>query len=624
MPPQTNKTRRSHKLPPWLGPAGLVIGLVALLALIYYFNFTQDDAYITFRYAANYAAGHGLVYNIGEQVEGYTNFLWTILMILGRLAGFELVLFSKVLGTLFGLGTIILCYVLGRFLFAEAPYPWRSLLPGLSALFLGLTLSFAYWTVAGLETAAFSFMVTASLYAYLRRSYLAIPCLVLATLLRPEGGLVWIFMLAAELISRRSLTRYALLTAGLYLLYLLPLAVFKYSYYGGLLPNPFYAKTNFQWEQVLNGLSYVGQYGWHYLGAGLFVVPALWGYRRSSRPVRLVMTFVAVYILYIILIGGDVLKVHRFFVPLMPLIIPIVLYGITELFSKRAFVTISLILILAWQIIIPARHVATFLINEKGLNHKLDELMDRILSVDTSNFSLAVSTIGVVGYRLLGHQVIDLLGLTDSTIARHPEPPIEGLETTWRETRYNSKYVLTCQPNYVLFSTGFKPSAPAERALYLYSAFLRSYRTIGFFFTGNIHPIYKRMIPVTGNIERNVDPRFVQFFNQSINMLWDAKNYPAALALNDSALAYSPFPPYPYVYYYRSVIYAKLSDQKRTLEALYRTIELDTLIYEGYLNLAQNLYMLREDDSARVYRDKVINLVPWYKPRLDSVLSGLK
>ena len=110
------------------------------MALVYNFNFTQDDAYITFRYAANYAAGHGLVYNIGEQVEGYTNFLWTILMVLGRLAGADLVFFSKLLGTLCGLGTIVLSFFLGRLLAAELPYPWRSVVPGLSCLFLGLTL----------------------------------------------------------------------------------------------------------------------------------------------------------------------------------------------------------------------------------------------------------------------------------------------------------------------------------------------------------------------------------------------------------------------------------------------------------------------------------------------------
>ena len=39
----------------------------------------QDDAYVSFRYARNLVRGDGLVYNVGEPVEGYTNFLWTAL-----------------------------------------------------------------------------------------------------------------------------------------------------------------------------------------------------------------------------------------------------------------------------------------------------------------------------------------------------------------------------------------------------------------------------------------------------------------------------------------------------------------------------------------------------------------
>ena len=40
-----------------------------------------DDAMISMRYAQSLAEGHGLVWNPGEApVEGYTNFLWTLVM----------------------------------------------------------------------------------------------------------------------------------------------------------------------------------------------------------------------------------------------------------------------------------------------------------------------------------------------------------------------------------------------------------------------------------------------------------------------------------------------------------------------------------------------------------------
>ena len=39
-----------------------------------------DDSFISIRYAQNFADGLGLVYNAGEYVEGYTNFLWTVML----------------------------------------------------------------------------------------------------------------------------------------------------------------------------------------------------------------------------------------------------------------------------------------------------------------------------------------------------------------------------------------------------------------------------------------------------------------------------------------------------------------------------------------------------------------
>ena len=79
---------------PWFGghdpstPVHLVLGLLLPMLLLAHNMwrvhwFTVDDAYISFRYAANLVAGHGLVYNPGEAIEGYTNFLWTLIVAAG-------------------------------------------------------------------------------------------------------------------------------------------------------------------------------------------------------------------------------------------------------------------------------------------------------------------------------------------------------------------------------------------------------------------------------------------------------------------------------------------------------------------------------------------------------------
>jgi hypothetical protein len=56
-----------------------VMLLVTITAFVYrarYRNNTIDDAYISFQYAKNWASGQGLVFNAGERVEGFSNFLW--------------------------------------------------------------------------------------------------------------------------------------------------------------------------------------------------------------------------------------------------------------------------------------------------------------------------------------------------------------------------------------------------------------------------------------------------------------------------------------------------------------------------------------------------------------------
>ncbi|HSU39080.1 MAG TPA: hypothetical protein VLJ38_05915, partial [Polyangiaceae bacterium] len=55
----------------------------------------SDDAVTSMQYAKNLVLGNGLVFNVGERVDGYTNFLWVLLMApcyaLSRLFGFDFV-----------------------------------------------------------------------------------------------------------------------------------------------------------------------------------------------------------------------------------------------------------------------------------------------------------------------------------------------------------------------------------------------------------------------------------------------------------------------------------------------------------------------------------------------------
>jgi hypothetical protein len=128
-----------------------------------------DDAYISFRYAQNAILGYGLVFNPGERVEGFTNFLWTALMIPVVGAGLDVGRVSILLGILFALGTLWLTVRLARSLELPRWVGW------LAALLLAVDGSFAIWSVSGLETALFAFLLTAGATLYILEQRAIVP-----------------------------------------------------------------------------------------------------------------------------------------------------------------------------------------------------------------------------------------------------------------------------------------------------------------------------------------------------------------------------------------------------------------------------------------------------------------
>ena len=70
-------SRLPARLAFWTLLAALCAGAVAWAL---HLGWLADDAFISFRYSRNWANGEGLVYNAGERVEGYTNFLWVAVL----------------------------------------------------------------------------------------------------------------------------------------------------------------------------------------------------------------------------------------------------------------------------------------------------------------------------------------------------------------------------------------------------------------------------------------------------------------------------------------------------------------------------------------------------------------
>lgn len=303
-PPRGGAARRRYL------PAALLGGLTVLLfvynvAALY---FTIDDAFISFRYARNLIDGLGLVFNPGEWVEGYTNFLWVILMAGVMKAGLPVEILANAVGIASG---AILLFLVARVGAASGSWadPWIWIAP----LALAANRTFCAWSTGGLETQFFTLLVFAAFLRFIAereagasRPWLSALLFSLAALTRPEGmiffGVAGIFFAADWLVLRRRRFGALALWSGIFAVIVGAHVAWRYAYYGYLLPNTFYAKVSGVWlDQAAAYMSY-------FLGDHLLYwaapLPFLLLLRRRDFTTVLFVAVLAAHALYIFYVGG--------------------------------------------------------------------------------------------------------------------------------------------------------------------------------------------------------------------------------------------------------------------------------------------------------------------------------
>jgi hypothetical protein len=305
--------------------------LIVFLALSLNQPIVQDDAYISFRYADNFLSGKGLVYNGGERTEGYTNFLWVIILISFKsILNINYLLAARLFGVASGLLILIITY-----LYSSRCSKANSLLIfSCTAILLLFNQSIPYWSMSGLETVAFAAISLLALFCEDSRPRLTAPFLTILSLLRPEGFIIFLVVVAYRVIINRQLpVRFSIL----YFLPLIPFLLFRLYYYGSILPNTYYAKSGIGIEYIVSGIEYflsfsksIGVYG---LIIVLPILMAKWLWGKYT----LLYIYVFIYICFVIGIGGDTLKVYRFFVPILPALYLLFIASVIELLSRMQY-----------------------------------------------------------------------------------------------------------------------------------------------------------------------------------------------------------------------------------------------------------------------------------------------
>jgi arabinofuranosyltransferase len=316
MPPwkTPSNTRRSDTLPVvtsgmrrerWFFVALTLVSLGILLAGFRTYLFVCDDAFITFRYASNSMLGHGYVWNAPpfRAVEGYTSFLWLVLLdITWRLTGVEPP--HAVLGWSLAcaLGQLALVIAFARRLAEHTSFRrerlWLATLVVLGTL---TNRTFLVWTSSGLETPLFSLFALGFVYVALGRALDAGRLFWLSALAtglalcRPDGVLFVLATLALGLLlaRTRALSPWRVIMAGAPLALVAAHFAWRRSFYGFFWPNSYYAKHVAPWPAA--GVMYLTSFTVEYALYAFWALVVLAGLQalRSRLPARLVRALVA-------------------------------------------------------------------------------------------------------------------------------------------------------------------------------------------------------------------------------------------------------------------------------------------------------------------------------------------
>ncbi len=413
----------------------LVPGLLLGVNMLRVHDFTVDDSYISFRYARNLARGLGLVYNPGERIEGYTNFLWTLILALAIKLGLDPVLVSKLLGAASAFAALFLTYAI-----AGRLRPYRSA-PAVAPWLLASTVVFSGYAVFGLETSFFVALILGGTLLFLRETgplfqgtpiadappSTAFPwsgvLFALAGLTRPEAplflGLLMLFL------GRRFFARQNLLRGAIFALPILAHLAFRRAYYGAWVPNTLGAKTGNLQGQLAGGWAYLHNYLTH---CGPLIWLALIGVAvglvHRRRDIVAIATITITFAGYVVLVGGDWMALFRFMAPFEPFCFLLIDVGVRWALDRRERVTIVAFALFTlgasvnrW---LTLRESQTFLLaKEKRFWDQAGQGTARWLLQNGKPGLLAMGDIGYVGYET-DYPILDLLGLVDPVIARLP------------------------------------------------------------------------------------------------------------------------------------------------------------------------------------------------------------
>ena len=442
----------------------LFILIIFALGCCYHYPFLSDDSLISLRYVQRFIEGKGLTWNDGHPVEGYSNLLW-ILMIsfLGKL-GMNLIISARVLGIACSVGTLAVICSYFKTINVRKEYVF------LTVFLLVTTPCFTVWAIGGLEQPLYIFLLTLTLTEVSKiindknkgRVYFLSLWLGLLAITRPDGFLftilTTIFLIFIFRKSRKDLIRVFVFAGMIPALFLLGQLLFRYDFYGELVPNTALVKVKITLHHVVRGGFYVFK---SFFGTLLFSSFGLYClfylvYKKKNLFGFYLLLNVVVWTAYIVTVGGDIFPAFRHYYVVLILLVFVIIFGLNEMqFRFKTKMTrvgfIVLLLINPFiQLLIPDNHYA---IEERwefrGLN-----LGKTLKNTFPETTLIAVTAAGCIPYAS-ELPTVDMLGLNDYYTPRHP-PKNFGTGMLAHELG-DASYVLGRNPDIIIYHMGAVP-----------------------------------------------------------------------------------------------------------------------------------------------------------------------
>lgn len=388
-----------------------------------------DDEMVSMRYAKNLALGSGLVWNIGERIEGFSNPLWTLYMSFWHLIGLPDRLTSLPIQMTNAVFLIINLIFVKKI--AEIISNKNELTIFLSVVFSAFYFSINNWAVLGTETTPLMLVTTFSLYFLLKEKFGIFNFLVLGlgVMTRLDYSVVYLVFLGILFLQKR----FGLMISGLliFLGFILVQFGLRLGYYGEFFPNTYFLKmTGFPLElRLIRGLYAFMEF---VIKSGIiFILPFVFIIRsKKIYPLLLLLAGVSLYSIYV---GGDVWEYfggsNRYLTVVMPsyfIILALVLRSLIDLSKKSYNLYLLVLLLIPLNLVLLNSAGKDMMRDFLGLTfhqtvgaNKLNTQKALFINGTTPPLStIALEWAGVTPYFANERYFIDILGKNDKYIAR--------------------------------------------------------------------------------------------------------------------------------------------------------------------------------------------------------------